>query len=108
MPGNQQKDNNPDFPFISFGPSDSTIDDAECITGVIETLQLDCWSRYRGGFKEIKQLMRAAKEALHQYSADLGTDALVSMEVVGLRVFRDPDGLTSHGVITLQAIIEEH
>lgn len=96
------------FPFISFGSSDVVEDDADCITGRVETIQIDCWSRYAGGFKEVKALADAVKKALHRYSGTLAVNALVAMTVQTIRYFRDPDGVTSHGVITLQAIIEEH
>lgn len=95
------------FPYVSFGPSDTVEDDAECITGEIETLQIDCWSRYQGGFKELKSLTGAVKAALHLYAGEFTTDALVELRVLGVRHFRDPDGLTSHGVVTVQAIMEQ-
>lgn len=95
------------FPFVSFGPSDVVEDDADCITGRIETIQLDCWSRYQGGFKEVKDLTDAVKKALHHYEGELTTNALVEMTVEAIRHFRDPDGITSHGVVTVQAIVEE-
>jgi hypothetical protein len=96
------------FPYISFGPSDVVEDDADCITGRVETIQIDCWSRSKGGFKEVKALADSVKKALHHYSGTLTVNALVEMTVESIRYFRDPDGITSHGVITLQAIIEEH
>lgn len=96
------------FPYISFGPSDVVEDDADCIAGRIETIQIDCWSRYQGGFREVKSLADAVKKALHRYSGTLTVNALVEMTVESIRFFRDPDGATSHGVITLQAIVEEH
>lgn len=96
------------FPYISFGPSDVVEDDADCISGRIETVQIDCWSRYQGGFREVKGLADAVKNALHRYAGTMETNTLVEMTVRGIRVFRDPDGLTSHGVVTVQAIVEEH
>lgn len=96
------------FPYISFGPSDVVEDDADCITGRIETVQIDCWSRYQGGFREVKDLADAVKKALHRYAGTLTVNALVEMTVESIRYFRDPDGLTSHGVVTVQAIVEEN
>lgn len=98
---------NADFPYISFGPSDVVEDDADCITGRIETIQIDCWSRYQGGFKEVKDIADAVKKALHRYAGELTVNALVEMTVQSVRHFRDPDGITSHGVVTVQAIVEE-
>lgn len=95
------------FPYVSFGPSDVIEDDADCITGRVETIQIDCWSRYQGGFKEVKDLTDAVKKALHRYEGSFQNNALVEMTVQSIRHFRDPDGITSHGVVTVQAIVEE-
>jgi hypothetical protein len=95
------------FPYVTFGPSDQIEDDADCITGLIETIQIDCWSRAGGGFLEVKELADAVRRALHRYSGDMGSHALVEMRVTGTRLFRDPDGITNHAVISVQAMIEE-
>lgn len=95
------------FPHVSFGPSDTVEDDDECITGRIETIQLDCWSRAPDGFRECKSLVDAVKAALHYHSANLTAGALVDMRVTLTRVFRDPDGLTSHGVVQVECMVEE-
>tara|TARA_R100000655_G_scaffold48246_1_gene85635 strand:+ start:563 stop:967 length:405 start_codon:yes stop_codon:yes gene_type:complete len=96
-----------EFPYVSFGPSDQIEDDAECITGLVETMQIDCWSRYGGGFLEVKKLTDAVRKALHQYEGELTENALVEMRVLSTRFFRDPDGLTSHGVMSVQSTVEE-
>lgn len=96
------------FPYVSFGPSDAVEDDAECITGRTETIQLDCWSRTAGKFKEVKSLADAVKKALHEYDGALTINALVQMRVIGVRFFKDPDNITAHGVVTVEAMIEEN
>lgn len=96
------------FPYVSIGPSDAVEDDDECITGRVETIQIDCWSQYQGGFKEVKNVADAVKKALHLYDGELTVNALVEMRVQTIRYFRDPDDITSHGVITVQAIVEEN
>lgn len=95
------------YPFLSFGPSDVVEDDAECITGRVETVQIDCWSRSGGRKLEAKQLADAVKAALHLYDGEPTENALVEMRVTAIRVFNDPDGLTAHGVVTVQCIVEE-
>lgn len=104
-------DNPPDgaaFPYVSFGPSDVIEDDAECITGRIETIQLDCWSRAQGRFQEVKNLADAVKKALHEYEGEMSVNALVEMRVIGLRFFKDPDNITAHGVVTVECTLEEN
>lgn len=99
---------NPTFPYVTFGTSDVAEDDAECITGSVETMQVNGWSRYQGGTREVKDLAFALKNAFHLYSTDLGTHALHEMRVTGIRYFDDPDGITTQAAITVQAIIEEN
>ena len=55
----------------------------------------------------MKSLADAVKKALHRYNGALTENALVEMTVISMRFFRDPDGVTSHGVVTVQAIVEE-
>lgn len=95
------------FPYISIGASDYRPDDAQCIDGRIETVQLDCWSRDHGKKIEAKRLVDAVKKALHGQSGDLGVSALVQMRVSLVRVFSDPDGITAHGVVQVECDIEE-
>lgn len=92
--------------YISFGPTDSSEDDADCISGQTITTQIDVWSRAVGSL-EAKTLTDLVRKALHRKSLALSDNALVDTWVVPTRVFRDPDGITTHGVITVSALVEE-
>jgi hypothetical protein len=103
-------DNRPaaaNFPCVTFGPSDSIEDDAECITGAVETLQIDCWARENGRIAPVKPVVDAVKKALHLKEIDLVAGSAVEVRVTMTRAFMDPDGLTAHGVVMVQVIIEE-
>lgn len=93
------------FPYVSFGPSDELSDDADCITGFEVTMQLDAWSRGTG-FPEVRRLADAVRDAIHGYEFNLSANALVLFEHRLTRIFRDPDGLTSHAAMTFTAIVE--
>jgi hypothetical protein len=95
------------YPNITFGASDFTPDDADCIRGREETLQLDCWTREGGKKWPCRKLVDAVKDALHDADGVLTTGALVLMRVDLVRVFDDPDGITTHGVVQVTGIIEE-
>lgn len=95
------------FPNITFGPSDFTPDDVDCIRGREETLQLDCWTRDAGKKWPCRALVDAVKDALHDAGGELETGALVLMRVDLVRVLDDPDGITTHGVVQVTAVIEE-
>lgn len=92
--------------YISFGPTDSSEDDADCISGQTITTQIDVWSRSVGSL-EAKTLTDLVRKALHRKSLALSDNALVDTSVETTRVFRDPDGITTHGVITVSALVEE-
>ena len=93
--------------YISFGPSDVIADDAECIVGGTHTFQVDCWSRAVGSVA-CKRIVDAVKNALHEKDLELADNALVEISVGFRQVFRDPDGLTTHGVVAVTAMIEEY
>lgn len=93
--------------YVSFGPVDGVEDDADCIIGSEHTIQLDCWSRKKGSV-HCKNIVDAVKRALHEQDLELTVNALVSLRVIFWQVFRDPDGLTTHGPIQLRAIVEEN
>lgn len=94
-------------PHITFGPTQILDEDADCIDGRVEVVQIDCWARDGGRLRPAKELADAVKKALHRYEVDLATQALVEMRVDLMRVFLDPDGLTAHGVVQVRCMIEE-
>jgi hypothetical protein len=96
----------PVFPYVSFGASQSVNADADCIAAGEHFLQIDVWSR-KPGRLEAKDLTHAVKLALHGAGIELASHALALIEVEGERHFTDPDGLTTHGVVNLRAMIEE-
>lgn len=93
------------FPYISYGPSDTTSDDAECITAFSIFVQLDAWSR-AVGYPEVKKIADAVRRSLHQAPLNLPTNALVFLQHDQTRVLRDPDGLTSHAAMSFESVVE--
>lgn len=92
-------------PYISFGPSDVIEDDADCIIGRVETLQLDIWSD-QPGQQEAKAIADRCRRELHGLEAELGDHALIEMRVAATRMIRDPKQLW-HCVVTIEATVEE-
>lgn len=92
--------------YISFGPTDVVDDGADCITSGLHSFQLDVWSRAVGQL-EAKQLVDLIHKALHEQELVLTDNALAEIRVDFRRVFTDPDGLTTHGVVSVTASIEE-
>jgi len=94
-----------EFPYISLGPTDEVSDDTDCTDGFEITLQIDCWSR-KPGFPEARQLADAVRQALKP-ELTLADNALVYLQHITTRTFRDPDGLTSHAALTFEAFAEQ-
>lgn len=92
--------------YISFGPHDVVEDGSDCIESGEHTFQLDCWSR-TSGQAACRQIVDAVKTALHEREFTLDVNALVELRIGMRRVFLDPDGLTTHGVVMVTAYIEE-
>ncbi len=93
------------FPYVTIGESQTLVDDATCITGEQVFLTLHAWSREKAR-PEARQIAGEVKAALHRYEATLPTWRLVSLNYRNTRVFRDPDGITSHAVIEFVASVE--
>jgi hypothetical protein len=92
--------------YISFGATDQTEDDAECISGQQVTMQIDILSKAAGSL-ECRNLTDLVRRKLHRQVLSIDTNALIDVWVGITRVFRDPDGLTTHGVVQVTAMIEE-
>lgn len=92
--------------YVSFGASDGTEDDADEIDGIEVTRQIDIWSRAVGSV-ECQSLTDLVRRALHRSGLALSQNALCDMWVTLWRVSADPDGLTTHGVVQITAMIEE-
>lgn len=95
------------FPYVSFGPSQELPDDVDCISGEEHFIQVDVWSRDQARLGPCKDIVAAVKAVLHDSSLSIEDPyAIAFMRVTGARVVLDQDGITAHGIITVQAAIE--
>jgi hypothetical protein len=107
--GNRIYDVVPDgaeFPYITLGTVDETSDDADCIDAFELSMDIDIWSR-EPGFQQCKTISDAVRNALRCPDLELATNALVYFNHRQTRSFRDPDGLTSHAVMTFEGVAEQ-
>lgn len=97
-----------DFPTIALGES-QTVDEGTSLkrshTRVYHTLHV--WVK-EPTLELVKVICAAIRLAIHSDRLDLGTgfhcaDALVS----SMRQIRDPDGETSHGIVTVEVLVAE-
>lgn len=92
------------FPYVTIGPSDSVGDDRECWDSSEVNVQVDVWS-HEPGYVQAKQIAALVRERLKQtfsISGFLVTEATY----LTTRFFRDPDGITSHGVVEFLYLVD--
>lgn len=96
-----------EMPYISIGPSDELPSDANCMALIDASLQLDIWSASQGGAVEARKICSAVKAALHEIDGDLEAGALLEIRVTQTRAFDDQDPGVTHGIVALEALLEE-
>jgi hypothetical protein len=70
-------------------------------------MDLHIWKREEG-LGGAKTIGAAIRYAIRSARLDLGTDLhCVDANVTASRYIRDPDGLTSHGIVTLSIFVQE-
>lgn len=94
-------------PYVSFGPFQLLPEHGDCLDGGEAFVTLDGWSNGNNGTVEIKTLGTAVAKALDL--AELILDApqrLVEMTIEQTQYLLEPDGITTHAVITVHAFTE--
>lgn len=97
----------PEYPYISFGPSDFEPSRPDGIMMRTETFQIDCWTNDNGKKRPARELADAVYRALHDQEPPMADSGLVRLRVVMVRILDDPSGKIAHGVVTVEATIEE-
>lgn len=93
------------FPYVSFGPVNVIDDFADCVDGETHTIQLDVWSRAVGQ-GECKNIVDGIRKALNRSQPELAENAVVGVNIPISQIVRDPDGLTTHGIIQVEIMVE--
>ncbi|WP_313026649.1 DUF3168 domain-containing protein [Brucella sp.] len=93
------------FPYVSFGPVNMIDDYADCVDGETHTIQLDVWSRAVGQ-GECKNIVDGIRKSLNRSQPELDENAVVGVNIPISQIVRDPDGLTTHGIIQVEIMVE--
>ncbi len=95
------------FPFIAIGAVQAVGDDAECIDGATLFVTLHLWSRAVGAV-ECRKMSDQVAAALADWQPDLSADGFVFVDsrLRSAQTLADPDGLTTHGILTFEAMTE--
>jgi len=93
------------FPYFQIGDIQTISDGADCLDSTELFVTLHIWSR-AGGQEETRRLASAVRAALHEWLPELAGFRVVEHEHRDTRTLDDPDGVTSHGVMTFRALID--
>ena len=97
---------NATFPYVTLGEADVVVQRAAFYDGSEVSMTIHGWSR-AVGFPEVKRIAGAIRASLHEAPLELADgERLIDVEVADNRALRDPDGLTSHAVLTVRAYTE--
>lgn len=94
-----------DFPYVSIGEMQVIDDDAEYVGGVEVYATLHVWSR-TAGKPEAANIAAAVRCAIHEQELRLPFWRLVEIRHQSTRLMNDPDGKTTHGVMTFRALAD--
>ena len=91
--------------YISLGPTDIVVEDGDCIYGENHNVQIDVWSRTVGQV-DTKKIVAAIKGALHDQAFSFTDNGFVEMLLKNYRIMADPDGMTTHGSMQFECMID--
>ncbi len=95
------------FPYIQIGATQVVPDEAGCIDLAECNVTIHAWSRAVGAV-EARRVSDGIAAALTEWEPDLSADGFVCAElrVTSIQVMADPDGVTTHGVVQIEAQTE--
>lgn len=95
----------PVFPYVAFGEGQNVPDRADCIEGAVCYADLHIWSE-ASGFQECMSIGATILAVVMAADLTMTQNRAVDCYSNGIRMLRDPDGVTKHGVLTLKALTE--
>ena len=92
------------YPFASMGPSNWIPADAECIVARDYSLQIDIWHNHtsKGATEDIVDDVAAALDGF----ADTLRLTMHPIRVRQVFTLDDPDGMTKHGIVRIEAMVD--
>ncbi len=94
------------YPYIQIGEGNAVSDRMDCLRSWTVYASIHVWS-IDVGFGEAKRIMGAVDDCLDGAALQLETLRLIFCISYKSQVFRDADGLTSHGIVEFRAVIEK-
>lgn len=95
----------PAYPWARIGEGLFIREDATCIDAGTLDVDIHVWS-VEGGGAANQHICELIGRALHERRLDHSSGVVVETEHRMNRCFTDADGLTSHGIVTVRALLE--
>lgn len=96
---------NAKFPYINIGEVQVFPELGEGTDAAESSVTMHVWSR-EPGFLEARRIGAAIIASLHDEELAIADGSVQSMLLESARYLRDPDGLTSHGVLTFNILTD--
>lgn len=93
------------FPYVALGTGSVLNNQADCYDGSEVSLTVHIWSR-AVGWPEAKRIASAIRAGLNNADLPLTGHTLELLEFDRADYINDPDGLTSHAVLTFRALTQ--
>lgn len=97
--------NVPTFPYLTFGDTQLLPETGEGTDAASSFVTLHTWERFKS-FDKVKNLGQLVIGALHDQELELPSGQVQSILLESARYIRDPDGLTSHGILTFEILTD--
>lgn len=95
------------FPCVLLGEAQTVEAEAECVFASEVFTTIHVWSRDKG-MVEAKAIAGAIRRALRVVDdATIDGYVISGFEFEDMRIVRDPDGKSAHGVLTFRSMVEE-
>lgn len=93
------------FPYVHLGTGSVLTNPADCYDGSDVSLTVHVWSR-AVGWPEAKRITDTIRTGLNNAELTLTGHTLELLELDRVDYLNDPDGLTSHAVLTFRALTQ--
>lgn len=93
------------FPYVVLGNLRLSDWSAQAAPGMRVRMDIHAFSQEQG-HKQAADITARLQELLHAQTLSVNGQALVNMRVTGSTLFTEPDGITQHGLLELEAVTQ--
>jgi Protein of unknown function (DUF3168) len=90
-------------PYVVLGEETATDYASTLVDAQEHTITIHAWSE-KPSTLEVKRIMAAVRDALHERKLVMWSGTCVQMRMEFKEAFRDPDGISHHGVMRFRAV----